>query len=215
VTFSVLFLCTGNICRSPMAELLARRALDAALGQEAARFVVSSAGTWGHDGSPMEAEAVEVLDRLGIDGRSFRARELTTAMLAGADLVLGVAREHSLAAASLDPSASSRVFPLSEFARIVTGLPPVDLAPVDVGSGDLAARARGLVAAAAAAREARPLSAPVDGDVADPYGAPLHVFAQSAQRIQDLLEPLVGRLTGAAQPAPTRSPSAGVGMARP
>jgi protein-tyrosine phosphatase len=210
VTFSVLFLCTGNVCRSPMAELLARRALGAALGPEAGRFVVSSAGTWGHDGSPMEAEAVQVLDGLGIDGRSFRARELTTAMLVGADLVLGVAREHSLAAASLEPSAGRRVFALSEFARIVTRLPPVDLA-----SADLADRARGLVGAAAAAREARPLSAPVDGDVADPYGAPVHVFAQSAQRIQDLLEPLVGRLTGAAQPAPTRSPSAGVGMAPP
>jgi protein-tyrosine phosphatase len=214
VTFSVLFVCTGNVCRSPMAELLARAALDGALGADSRQFRVSSAGTWGHDGSPMEAEAVEALGSLGIDGRSFRARELTRGMLADADLILAVAREHTLAAVAAEPGAGERVFLLSEFARIVSSLPPAPRPGGEV-TPDAVATARALVAAAGAARGPDPVLAPGDADLADPYGAPLHVFLQSARRIQELLQPMISRVTGHVQPAATRSPCAGVGMAPP
>ena len=70
----VLHVCTGNICRSPMAERLTRSGLEQRLGATADRFLVESAGTWGHSGSPMEPHAVSTLAAYGLDGVDFRAR---------------------------------------------------------------------------------------------------------------------------------------------
>jgi hypothetical protein len=83
VPFRVLHVCTGNICRSPMAELLMRRMLDRGWPEQAERFVVESAGTWGHAGSPMEPHAHSTLAAHGVDGSAFRARELAAEHVAG------------------------------------------------------------------------------------------------------------------------------------
>ncbi|MCW2614387.1 MAG: Tyrosine phosphatase, partial [Frankiales bacterium] len=112
--FRVLHVCTGNICRSPMAERLMRAGLAERLGADADRFVVESAGTWGHSGSPMEAHAHTTLASYGVDGADFRARELVAEHVAGADLVLGATREHRAAAVVLHPRAASRTFTLRE-----------------------------------------------------------------------------------------------------
>jgi protein-tyrosine-phosphatase len=104
VPFRVLHVCTGNICRSPMAELLMRRMLDRGWPEQAERFVVESAGTWGHAGSPMEPHALTVLADHGVDGEAFRARELAAEHVAGADLVLAATREHRAAAVVLYPA---------------------------------------------------------------------------------------------------------------
>jgi glycine hydroxymethyltransferase len=63
--FRVLHVCTGNICRSPMAERLMATMLQAAWPEQAHRVVVESAGTWGHTGSPMEPYALATLAELG------------------------------------------------------------------------------------------------------------------------------------------------------
>ncbi|MDX6313919.1 MAG: low molecular weight protein-tyrosine phosphatase, partial [Streptomyces sp.] len=59
--FRILHVCTGNVCRSPMAERLTRHELTRRLGDGAAGILVESAGTWGHEGAPMEAHAAAVL----------------------------------------------------------------------------------------------------------------------------------------------------------
>lgn len=79
----ILFVCTGNICRSPMAEyLLASRA------PKAAGYVIASAGTSGLGGHPADPLAVQLLQERGIDMRPHRAQGLTTALLSQADLIL-------------------------------------------------------------------------------------------------------------------------------
>ncbi|MCU1593365.1 MAG: protein tyrosine phosphatase, partial [Frankiales bacterium] len=76
MTFRILHVCTGNICRSPMAEQLMRRGLEERLGEGSTAFEVASAGTWGHEGAPMEPFALSTLGALGVDGSRFTAREL-------------------------------------------------------------------------------------------------------------------------------------------
>lgn len=84
---TVLFVCTGNTCRSPMAEAIARHAIaDGLLGGDDEIFI-ASAGVQASDGSPVTTETLDSLARLGIehDGRSKR---LTAPMIRKADLVL-------------------------------------------------------------------------------------------------------------------------------
>jgi protein-tyrosine phosphatase len=182
--FRVLHVCTGNICRSPMAEHLMRSMLEAAAPQDAQRFVVGSAGTWGHSGSPMEPHAATTLAGYGVDGAQFRARELVAEHVAGADLVLTATREHRAAAVVLHPRAAARTFTVKEFARLLAGVDPADLP-----AGDAVARARAVVRAAAARRGLVPPERPGDDDLADPYHAPASAFTVCAEQ-------LVAALTG-------------------
>ena len=176
--FTVLHVCTGNICRSPIAEHLTREGLRTRLGDDADRFVVGSAGTWGHTGAPMEPFALSTLASYGVDGAAFRARELTVEHVRGADLVLGASREHRAAAVRLLPRASARTFTLREFGRLVSQLDPADLP-----GGDVVERARALVRAAAGRRGMVPPDAPEDDDLTDPYQGPEQGFAACGQLV--------------------------------
>jgi protein-tyrosine-phosphatase len=87
----VLFVCTGNICRSPMAAAITRRLLD----QRGVQGVdVASAGTAAWDGAPASEGAYLVTLEHGLDVSAHRARPLTTDLVAGADLVLGMSSHH-------------------------------------------------------------------------------------------------------------------------
>jgi protein-tyrosine phosphatase len=91
--FRVVFVCTGNICRSPMAEVVFRECADAAgLG---ARVNSSSAGTgdW-HVGERADQRTIEALERAGYDGTRHRARQFTHADFARSDLVVALDRSH-------------------------------------------------------------------------------------------------------------------------
>ena len=74
----MLFVCTGNVCRSPVAELVTRRLLADNFGpEEAARFAVSSAGTNAALGEPMDPRSRAELTDVGLDGdeaSGFRSR---------------------------------------------------------------------------------------------------------------------------------------------
>ncbi len=189
--FRVLHVCTGNICRSPMAELLSRAGLTARLGVDAGRVVVESAGTWGHTGSPMESEALATLAAYGVDGADFRARELVAEQVVAADLVLGATREHRAAVVVLQPRAAARTFTLREFARLTASVDRSSLPERDV-----VVRGRALVRAAAAERGRLAPHSPHDDDVADPYHAPLASFAVCAALIQAAMAGALDLLAG-------------------
>jgi protein-tyrosine phosphatase len=91
--FRVVFVCTGNICRSPMAEVVFREFADASgLG---ARVASTSAGTgdW-HVGEQADLRTIEALERAGYDGTHHRARQFTHADFARSDLVVALDRSH-------------------------------------------------------------------------------------------------------------------------
>jgi protein-tyrosine phosphatase len=95
--FRVLFVCTGNTCRSP----LAAGALKQELGADAARVEVSSAGTAAWDGQPATGPALEVAGRDRVDLRDHRSRRVTPALLRASDLVLVMERGHLSAVQAL------------------------------------------------------------------------------------------------------------------
>ena len=194
MTFRILHVCTGNICRSPMAERLTRAGLERRLGRDAGRFLVESAGTWGHSGSPMEPHALSTLASYGIDGADFRARELVAEHVVGADLVLGATREHRAAAVVLHPRAASRTFTLREFARLVSAVDPAQLT-----ADDVVERARELVKAAAGRRGLVPPDSPSDDDLVDPYQGPERGFAACGELVTSTLQRPLDLIAAAVQ----------------
>lgn len=188
--FSVLFVSTGNVCRSPLAEGILRTQLATALGPEARAFRCESAGIWGHVGAGMEPHAAAVLRERGADPEGFHARELGPDQVLAADLILGATREHREQVRLLDPYAVGRTFSLREFARFAR-----DVDRGTLPTADPTTRARALADRVAMARSPRPGPGQPDDDIPDPFGAPLHVFRLCSDVIADGLSVLVEALS--------------------
>jgi protein-tyrosine-phosphatase len=107
----VLFVCTGNICRSPLAEALLRRALAE---RSVAEVTVESAGTGAWDGAPASEGAYLVALERGLDLSSHRARLLTREIVEDMDLIFTMARHHRARVHEL--GGEGRVFVLGEYA---------------------------------------------------------------------------------------------------
>src|SRR5688572_23238782 len=107
---TVLFVCTGNICRSPMAEGLFRHATK---GRN--DFRVISAGVGAVDGLPPSEYAVRALKELGIDISKQRSRMLTADLVSQADYIFGMTHSHVDAIMLLYPQAAEKTFLLREF----------------------------------------------------------------------------------------------------
>ncbi|MFV2083776.1 phosphotyrosine protein phosphatase [Micromonospora sp. LOL_021] len=201
--FTVLHVCMGNICRSPMAERLLVLALQERLdrlGPAAAPPVEEllhshSAGTGGwHAGEEMNPPAArQVLARGGlVDG--FAARKLRSDQIDAADLVLTATADQLEYVLALRPDAAERTFVLGEFGRLLPAVDPDGLPAArsdsDASVTPEAVHARGaaLVAAVDAVRAG---AGPQPGDdLDDPWGRGDHTFA----RVADEIEETVGAL---------------------
>jgi protein-tyrosine phosphatase len=164
----VLFICTGNICRSPTAERLAI-AQSALLGIP--DFNASSAGTHAVTGHPIHRDAARVLKQLGADTSDFSARQLKPKIVNDADLVITMTREHRDLVLEMAPRNLQRTFTLIEAARIASELGAQSIP-------DLAAL--------------RPQLAPNRrSDVPDPIGQNQEIFEMVGSQIARLLPPLL------------------------
>ncbi|MFD9794041.1 protein-tyrosine-phosphatase [Streptomyces sp. NPDC059070] len=198
-TFRILHVSTGNVCRSPITERLTRHALTDRLGDPfTGGLIVESAGTWGHEGAPMEANAAAVLADFGADATGFTGRELLDEHVITADLVLTATRDHRAQVISMGHSAGLRTFTLKEFTRLVRAIDPSTLP--DAAEDGMVERARALVRAAAALRGWLLAPSAEADEVNDPYGAPITFFRSIGDEINTALEPVVTALTGVSAP---------------
>jgi protein-tyrosine phosphatase len=106
----LLFVCVGNICRSPTAEILMRDRLEGRPGVE-----VASVGLQAMVGRPIDPTAAELLREAGLDPAAHLARQATPALLAAADLVLVMEQAHLSRIAREVPQVSGKTFLLGKW----------------------------------------------------------------------------------------------------
>ncbi len=116
-SFSVLFVCTGNLCRSPMAEALFKRLINTkSPAEEASNWQVASAGTWAESGEPASLGAIMAMEKRGIDLDSHRSQPVTRKLLAKFKLVLVMEAGHQEALQAEFPQYAQKIYLLSEMA---------------------------------------------------------------------------------------------------
>ena len=108
--FQVLMVCTGNVCRSPMAEYLLRHKLGGDT-----RWQVKSAGVYAMEGNPASHEAILALDEKGLDLTPHRSSELSKALIDASTLVVVMTDQHRASVLNSFPEAEGRVHLLTSF----------------------------------------------------------------------------------------------------
>jgi protein-tyrosine phosphatase len=183
--------CSGNICRSPVAEGLLRRGVQRRFGSAAP--MVSSAGTIGLEGSAATPESVRAAAERGVDISTHVARRLSDAMVERADLVVCMAAEHRAEIEQRVPAAIDRIFTLKELTRLLEDDAPA--APQDHDT--LAARA----AAADDGRRTGGSTNPYDEDIVDPIGMPLETYRAIAWELDEWTDRMLAGLFGPVEAA--------------
>ena len=162
----MLFVCVGNMCRSPLGQHLLAARLPAD------RFEVSSAGVRAVVGAPMEPQAATHLAPHGLSADGFAARQLTTELMRTSDLVLTATRSVRSRVLEEEPTAMRRTFTVLELAALVDTVGPGE-SPAD------------LVARAATERSRAVLD---DYDIPDPIGRGPAVHARAAELMDGAVE---------------------------
>ena len=152
----IVIVCTGNTCRSPMAEVLLREKLSKALGctLDNLEIKVQSAGIAATPGSPAALQAVQVMHEQGIDLNDHESQQLHYQLALHADLLLTLSNSHRRAIIGEWPEFEHKTFVID----------------------------------------------PDEGDVADPFGAPVEVYQACAQQIDDLLDQRLQEILGLQPP---------------
>lgn len=185
-SFTILTVCTGNICRSPAVEFLLRAALGTHLQ-------VHSAGTHAVVGHRVDDQMMRLLP---MDTSAFTARQVTVQMVKEADLVLALTRSHRSQLVELHPPAVRTTFTLREFTRIA------DVAQVTVGDGQDSVLAQ-VTAQAPRLRVVTRTAIPADDDITDPYGLQDEVFEKCVADINTAVASIAHAINKSPRPQET------------
>ena len=182
--FTILVVCLGNVCRSPLAERLLRMRFEQMLGDGASAVHVSSAGVRALVGDPMNELSAAELRRLGGDPDGFVSSQVTSARATEADLVLTASRDLRSRVLEEAPRALKRTFTIREFAALASNGP----------DRRRAAGATDLVAQAASARGSAHI---FEYDVPDPIGKSAAVHREVAEMLDADCEAIARAVVGA------------------
>lgn len=162
---------------------------------------VESAGTGALVGAGVPDPARLRAASIGIDASEHKARQVETAMIRHADLVLTMAREHRRVVVEQAPATMRRSFTLREFARIAEAVQPqLEEAVRSAGAQNAEDAMRAGVALAAVMRGTVPPPVdPADFDIVDPYRRPDDVYGQSFDQLKPAAELVASYLTAAAR----------------
>ena len=164
--FSILAVCTGNVCRSPAVERLLANQLGPSVS-------VTSAGTHALVGHPISEPMAVLLRQAGVDPEPFQGRRLSEQMLKEADLILTMTRAQRGLVVELRPAAVRRAFTLREFARLLSRVDRSALP--DRTPGDRLGAAIPL----ASAERGKERTSPGVDDVLDPFRLSDAIYAES------------------------------------
>lgn len=192
--FEILMVCTGNICRSPLAELLLTQHLAGLPGW------VHSAGTYDLGARQMTSDAQLLATRQGVSpdaAAAHRSRALTEGLLQSPDLILVMARDHRRKVLEMAPARMRSTFTIREFARLATEATDAEVSAAAADAGDdpsdrlraacgVVASYRGMVQAPRHAD---------DDDVIDPYRRSWDTYELAASQ----LVPAIGQASRIAQ----------------
>lgn len=159
--FRILTVCTANICRSPLMELLLRQQLDTSV------YEVGSAGVRGFRTSPMDPDAAKQAVRFGSEPQYFRSRAITSDMVDVSRLILTATRDHRSSVLAIAPLALRRTFTLLEFAQLADEYPSDSLDELITAATRNRSTIKGTI------------------DIGDPYRQGELVHQQVAERILD------------------------------
>lgn len=184
----ILTVCTGNICRSPYAQIALQHALDTV---RRGAFEVSSAGTQAMIGDPVDPGSARILGSREIPSDSFVARQITERILDDIDIVLPLEVSHRKIVLSYSPRHLKRTFTVKELARLLDSADARE--PWTQRLAGLATpEVRWAALPSHLARE-RGLSRVPDGadDIADPYRRPQAAFDAMAAEVDAAIERIV------------------------
>lgn len=177
--FSILAVCTANICRSPMIELLLRKQLDPE------KFSIGSAGVHGWNRAPVDSMVTLELARLGVRAAGFQSRALNDQLINEADLILAATRDHRAHILGRSPDALRKTFTLLEFAALMDeseAEPAVVASPATLVEESFKRRGQ--------ARK--------DLDLSDPYRQGPDVHRAVAEKVRDAVSTIARQLADSA-----------------
>lgn len=175
---NVLFVCTGNICRSPLAQQVFEQLLAGTA--HAGQINIDSSGTYGLTGQDMNPGSIQAMTELGFDPKPHSAKVLTREQAEWADLILTFSEEQRAEVVELHVPANRYAFTLLEFANLAADYPGLE--------ADLTSR---LVATL----RHRGLAPRLDEvEIADPYGLDRSAFSSMAEITHYALKQVVAWL---------------------
>lgn len=183
-SFTIMAVCTGNICRSPAMDRLLAQAFSAEPEVD-----VISAGTYAHVGEDMQPLMKKRIAAYGADVEDFVAAQVTPEMVEGSDLILSATQVHLDDMLAEVPDAAERSFTLPGFGRLLQHLGAEEVAEVADQKVPLTDRLAALVPMVAQARRKDEARSGED-EIVDPYMLPESVFDESFRQIREPVEAL-------------------------
>ncbi|NMA03414.1 MAG: low molecular weight protein arginine phosphatase [Clostridiales bacterium] len=169
---TILFVCTGNTCRSAMAEALFKHILKNRK-DKLKNIKAISAGIYAWEGDGASLGAIEVLREKGIDAMEHSSRLLTPELVEEADLILTMTSNHKRAILDICPEVRKKTYTLKEYVFNHNSKGSY-ISDGNLSVGNL----EGL-----------------DHDIKDPYGQSVDVYRESAEEIEKYLHMLIDRLS--------------------